>query len=62
MDEPTGNVDSKTAHEVMALIHSLNADGVTVIMVTHDQHLAREAKRTVEMFDGIITSDKVANA
>ncbi len=62
MDEPTGNVDSKTAHEVMALIHSLNADGVTVIMVTHDQHLAREAKRTVEMFDGVITSDKVANA
>ncbi len=59
MDEPTGNVDSKTAHEVLELIHNLNADGVTVIMVTHDQHLAGEAKRTVVMLDGLIDSDAV---
>jgi ABC-type lipoprotein export system ATPase subunit len=59
LDEPTGNIDSKTAHEVIALIRSLNEKGVTVIMVTHDQRLAREAKRTVQMFDGIITSDLV---
>jgi putative ABC transport system ATP-binding protein len=59
MDEPTGNIDSKTASEIMRLIKSLNGKGVTIIMVTHDQRLAREAKRTVQMFDGVITSDVV---
>jgi putative ABC transport system ATP-binding protein len=59
MDEPTGNVDSKTAQEVIALIKKLNADGVTIIMVTHDQNLASEAKRTVNVFDGEIKSDMV---
>jgi len=43
----------------MEIIKSLNEKGVTIIMVTHDQHLAREAKRTVQMFDGIISSDVV---
>ena len=44
----------------MALIKKLNEEkGVTIIMVTHDQHLAREAKRVVQMFDGVITSDVV---
>ena len=59
LDEPTGNIDSKTAHEVMETIKKLNEKGVTIIMVTHDQHLAREAKRTVQMMDGVITSDGV---
>jgi putative ABC transport system ATP-binding protein len=59
MDEPTGNIDSKTAHEVIELIRKLNEDGVTIIMVTHDQNLAKEAKRTVKVFDGEITSDVV---
>jgi putative ABC transport system ATP-binding protein len=59
MDEPTGNIDSKTAHEVLDLIRKLNDDGVTIIMVTHDQHLAREAKRTIQVLDGVITSDVV---
>jgi len=60
LDEPTGNVDSKTANEIMALIHKLNKEnGVSVIMVTHDQKLARTARRTVEMFDGEIQSDVV---
>lgn len=59
MDEPTGNIDSKTAREVLSLIRKLNADGVTIVMVTHDQHLAREAKRTVQVFDGVISSDVV---
>src|SRR3990172_8331729 len=58
LDEPTGNIDSRTAHEVMDIIKKLNEKGVTVIMVTHDQHLAREAKRTVQMMDGVITSDE----
>ena len=60
MDEPTGNIDSKTAHEVIELIRNLNEQkGVTIIMVTHDQNLAREAKRTVQVLDGLISSDVV---
>ena len=60
LDEPTGNIDSKTAREVMTLIKKLNEEkGVTIIMVTHDQHLAREAKRVVQVFDGVINSDVV---
>ena len=58
LDEPTGNIDSKTAHEVLEIIRSLNEKGVTIIMVTHDQHLAREAKRTVQMMDGVIISNE----
>ena len=58
MDEPTGNIDSKTAREIMWLVKRLNTEkGVTTIMVTHDQHLAKEAKHTVQMIDGVITSD-----
>jgi putative ABC transport system ATP-binding protein len=60
LDEPTGNIDSKTAHEIMRLSKKLNTvKGVTIIMVTHDQQLAKEANRTVQMFDGVITSDEV---
>ena len=59
MDEPTGNIDSKTAREVMNLVKKINEKGVTIIMVTHDQRLAHEAQRTVHMIDGIITTDKV---
>jgi len=60
MDEPTGNIDSKTASEIINLVKGLNEEkGVTIIMVTHDQRLAREAKRMVQMFDGVITSDAV---
>lgn len=59
MDEPTGNIDSKTAREVLNLVKKINEDGVTIVMVTHDQRLALEAKRKVQMFDGVITSDLV---
>ena len=60
LDEPTGNVDSKTANEVLSLIKKLNVENnVSIIMVTHDQHLAREARRTVQMFDGEITTEVV---
>jgi len=58
MDEPTGNIDSKTASEIIQLIKRLNQEkGVTTVMVTHDQRLASEAKRTVQMFDGLIIQD-----
>ncbi|NWG10864.1 ABC transporter ATP-binding protein [Candidatus Bathyarchaeota archaeon] len=60
MDEPTGNIDSKTANEIMHLVKRLNEEkGVTIIMVTHDQQLARETKRTVQMFDGVIAKEIV---
>lgn len=60
LDEPTGNIDSKTASEVITLIKKLNIEhNVSIIMVTHDQHLAREAKRTLQMFDGEIVSEVV---
>jgi putative ABC transport system ATP-binding protein len=61
LDEPTGNIDSRTAGEIVGLIKKLNVEQrVSVIMVTHDQHLAREAKRTVQMFDGEITAEVVS--
>jgi putative ABC transport system ATP-binding protein len=60
MDEPTGNIDSKTANEIMGLIKRLNEEkGVSIIMVTHDQRLATQAKRAVQMFDGVITMEIV---
>jgi putative ABC transport system ATP-binding protein len=60
MDEPTGNIDSKTANEIVGLIKRINEDkGVTIIMVTHDQRLATQAKRMVQMFDGVITGEIV---
>jgi len=60
MDEPTGNIDSKNANEIIQLIKRINQDrSVTVIMVTHDQQLAMEARRTVRMFDGLIIQDTV---
>ena len=60
MDEPTGNLDSKNAYEIIQLIKRLNKEkGVTTIMVTHDQRLAAEAKRTVHMLDGLIVKDLV---
>jgi len=59
LDEPTGNVDSKTAAEVLSLLKKLNTeDGVSIIMVTHDEKLAKQAKRTVKMFDGEICADE----
>ena len=55
MDEPTGNIDSQTAKEIMDLIKRLNMEkGVTIIMITHDEQLAMQAKRIVRMLDGIL--------
>ncbi|MBO3833006.1 MAG: ABC transporter ATP-binding protein [Candidatus Brockarchaeota archaeon] len=60
MDEPTGNIDSKNAYEIIRLVKRLNEDkGVTIIMVTHDQQLATEAKRIVYMLDGMIVRETV---
>jgi len=60
MDEPTGNIDSKAASDIIRLVKRLNEDkGVTIIMVTHDQRLASQAKRMLQMFDGSIVQEKV---
>lgn len=58
MDEPTGNIDSKSANEIIQLVKGLNTEReVTVIMVTHDQKLAVEAARTLHMLDGTIVKE-----
>jgi len=60
MDEPTGNIDSKTASEIIGLVKRLNEEkAATIIMVTHDQRLASESKRVVQMSDGLIVQEVV---
>jgi putative ABC transport system ATP-binding protein len=56
-DEPTGNLDSKTSHEIMALFVGLNARGITIVLVTHEPDIAGYAKRLVKFVDGRITHD-----
>lgn len=58
-DEPTGNLDSKNGAEVMNLLTELNKEGTTVIMVTHSQHDASFAHRTIHLFDGSIVSSNI---
>ena len=53
-DEPTGNLDSKTGVEILALLHSLHAAGRTIIVVTHDGNVAQHCQRQVRMMDGKI--------
>lgn len=56
-DEPTGNLDSKTGHEIMTLFDEIHKAGNTVIMVTHEEDIAAHAKRVIRLRDGIIESD-----
>ena len=56
-DEPTGNLDSKNGQEVMTLLQELHKEGTTIIMVTHSQHDAAYASRTICLFDGKIVTD-----
>src|SRR5260221_14244665 len=59
-DEPTGNLDSKTGVEIMALFEQLYAQGNTIIVVTHEEDIARHARRIVRLRDGLIESDAPA--
>lgn len=60
-DEPTGNLDSATGREIMALLSELHAEGKTIIMVTHDLNIARYASRVCTMRDGILTEGEQAH-
>jgi putative ABC transport system ATP-binding protein len=56
-DEPTGNLDSKSGQEILAIFDDLHAQGNTIILVTHEDDIAKHAKRTIRLFDGKITED-----
>ncbi|PLX91692.1 MAG: macrolide ABC transporter ATP-binding protein [Desulfuromonas sp.] len=57
-DEPTGNLDSRTTIEVMALFQELNAQGITLVLVTHEDEVAAYCRRIIEVRDGVIRSDR----
>ena len=57
-DEPTGNLDTKTSHEVMALLQKLTDDGITVVLVTHESDIAAHARRVIVLRDGLIVEDR----
>jgi len=57
-DEPTGNLDSKSGKEVMKMLHELHDQGQTIVLITHDNNVALEAKRIIRVHDGQITEDR----
>ena len=59
-DEPTGNLDSKSGHEIMGILDSLHSNGNTIILVTHENAIAKHAKRTIRLFDGKIIEDEIS--
>ena len=61
-DEPTGELDAHTGAEMIALLGRVNADGTTIVVVTHDEDLARAAKRVVHMRDGLVVDDRRQDA
>jgi putative ABC transport system ATP-binding protein len=60
-DEPTGNLDSKTSYEIMALLEEIHQRGNTVILVTHEEDIARHAHRIVRLKDGLVEKDYLNN-
>jgi len=58
-DEPTGNLDTKTSNEIMLFFKKLNQEGRTIVIITHEEHVAKYAKRIIKIVDGKIVRDKV---
>ena len=58
-DEPTGNLDSKTSHEIMKFLKGINKDGRTIILITHEEDIASYAKRVIRLVDGKVVTKKV---
>ena len=61
-DEPTGNLDSTTSEEIIQLFKEINAEGVTIIIVTHEEEVARHAQRIIRLKDGAIVSDNLTTS
>ena len=61
-DEPTGNLDSRTGQEIMALFHEMHAQGNTIVLITHDESVAAQAMRSIHILDGHIVSSGEAEA
>ena len=57
-DEPTGNLDSKTGEEIIEIIQKLHEQGNTIILVTHEEYIAKQTKRIIRLRDGVIESDE----
>ena len=61
-DEPTGNLDSKSGHEIMGILDQLHQRGNTIILVTHEDNIAQHAHRVIRLFDGKITEDSIVKS
>ncbi len=57
-DEPTGNLDSATSNQIIAIFRQLNQDGITVVLVTHEMDIASQTKRIIRLYDGKVASDE----
>ena len=61
-DEPTGQLDSATSAEIMRLFAQVNAAGTTIVLVTHDENVAAQARRVIKIADGRLVSDTISTA
>jgi putative ABC transport system ATP-binding protein len=57
-DEPTGNLDSNTGEEIMEIFEQLHSSGNTIILITHEEYIAKHSQRVVRLLDGLIQSDE----
>ena len=60
-DEPTGNLDTRSGEDVMKILHELNEEGRTIVLITHDNDIARQATRDIRIIDGKVVSDTLAS-